>query len=313
MKSILTVALMLFSTISAFANDSAVETSAGGLKLRKENSVLMKKERLSISRSLVRVEYEFRNTTNESAVSEVAFPIPPYKYVFDDMSRDFADFKAWIDGKPVNVEKEVRAIVNKRDVTDDLRQAGIKIETFGDYDASTGTDQFKGLKPDIRKKLVSIGIVKEHKDKKGKVVDHSPLWEVSIKYHWQQEFPPQTIVRVKHEYKPVSGYGGSDVKTFKKYFKDTCIDQKTYSELKRREADSYFNISWVSYILTTANTWQTPLEDFELIVDGKKGDLISFCWDGTVEKVGPEKLRAQVKNFIPKKELKVFFYSSFPK
>lgn len=313
MKLILTAALILVSTISAFANDSAVETSAGGLKLRKEHSVLMKKERLFISGSLVRVEYEFLNTTNQTVVSEVAFPIPPFKYVFDDMGRDFADFKAWIDGKPVKVEKEIRAILKERDVTDDLRHAGINIKTFGDYDASTGTDQFKGLKPDIRKKLVNLGIVKEHKDKKGKIVDYSPLWEVSIKYHWQQEFPPQTVVQIKHEYQPVSGFGGSDVKTFKKYFKDTCIDQKTFSELKRREADNYFNINWVSYILTTANTWQTPLEDFELVVEGKKGNLISFCWDGPVEKVGPNKFRAQVKNFVPKKDLKVFFYSSFPR
>ena len=76
MKSILTAALILVSTISAFANDSAVETSAGGLKLRKEHSVLMKKERLFISGSIVRVEYEFLNTTSQRVVSEVAFPIP---------------------------------------------------------------------------------------------------------------------------------------------------------------------------------------------------------------------------------------------
>ena len=33
-----------WSTVSAQANDSAVETSTGGLKLRKEHSVLMDKK-----------------------------------------------------------------------------------------------------------------------------------------------------------------------------------------------------------------------------------------------------------------------------
>ena len=49
MKLILTVALLLASAVCASANDSAVETAAGGLKLRKEQSVLMQKERLYIS------------------------------------------------------------------------------------------------------------------------------------------------------------------------------------------------------------------------------------------------------------------------
>lgn len=280
----------------------------------------MEKERLFISRSLVRVEYKFRNTTNVPVVSEVAFPIPTFKYVFDDMSRDFADFKAWIDGKAIKVRKEIRGFVNKRDVTDDLRRAGIKIETFGDYDPSTGTDQFKGLKPDIRKKLVSLGIVKEHKDNKGKVVDYSPLWEVSIKYHWQQEFPPGKTLHIKHEYIPVAGYSQVQLQNFQKEYPDSCTNNERFSDVKKKVAKTqpknkatgdFFNLGWVSYILTTANTWQTPIKDFELIIEGKKGDLVTFCWDGPVQKESDIRYKASKTDFIPEKELKVYFLRSF--
>ena len=306
MNVLLTAILFLVLAICAFANDSAVETGVGGLKLRKEHSVLMKKERLYISRKMVKVEYEFLNTSTEPVASEIAFPIPPVKFVVDDPGgrRDFTNFKAWINDSPVSVKKEIRAFVKDREVTEDLRKAKLSIETFGGYDVDAPTNPFETLKPEVRAKLVKIGALRAK--------DYWPQWEAHIKYHWHQEFPPRTIVRIKHAYTPVAGFGGADIKDFKKYFKDTCIDQQTFSELKKREKDKFFNIEWVSYILTTANTWKTPLEDFELIVEGKKGDLISFCWDGAVEKIGPEKFRAQVKDFVPKKELKVFFYSKFP-
>ncbi len=306
MRILLTAVLFLVSAVCAYANDSAVETAVGGLKLRKEHSVLMKKERLYISPKTVKVEYEFLNTSTDPVASEVAFPIPPIKYVVDDPggSRDFTNFKAWINDVQVSVKKEIRAFVKDREVTEDLKKARVLIETFGNYDVNESTNPFESLKPEVRTKLVKIGALRAK--------DYWPQWEVRINYHWHQEFPPGTILKIKHEYKPVAGFGGADIKDFQKYFKDTCINNQTLTDLKKREKDKFFNIQWVSYILTTANTWKTPLEDFELVIEGKKGDLISFCWDGPVEKIGPSKFRAQVKDFVPNKELKVYFYSKYP-
>src|SRR6266567_2909375 len=98
MKMLFLVVCLSIFAVPAQANDSAVEVSVGGLKLRKERSVLMEKERLFISKGLVRVEYEFRNTTNKPIVSEVAFPIPAIKHSLIEYqgSRDFSDFRAWI-------------------------------------------------------------------------------------------------------------------------------------------------------------------------------------------------------------------------
>jgi len=308
MKLITTVALFLAMIVCASANDSAVETAAGGLKLRKEQSVLMKKERLYISENIVRVEYEFLNTSKNTVVSEVAFPIPPVAFAFDDPGgrRDFPDFKAWINDVPMQVEKEVRAFVKNREVTEALRKAKLPIETFGDFEPSEQQNPIAKLKPEVRETLVKAGALQREGD------DYWPEWEVHVKYHWRQEFTPGTIVRIKHEYVPVAGFGGSVIKHFKDNFKDSCIDPTTYSELKRQVGDNFFTTTWVSYILTTANTWQTPIEDFELVVEGKQGDLLSFCWDGPVEKIGPAKVRAKLRNFIPKGELKVYFLSHQP-
>ena len=155
MKTALVAACLVFSIYSAYANDSAVETSAGGLRLSKVHSVLMEKERLFISRELVRVEYVFRNTTAKPVISEIAFPIPTFSYAFDDPGgrRDFSDFKAWINGKSIKVDKEVRAYVKGRDVTADLRRAMITIEAFGDFDPSDDNNEIARLKPGIRSQL----------------------------------------------------------------------------------------------------------------------------------------------------------------
>jgi len=80
----------------------------------------------------------------------------------------------------------------------------------------------------------------------------------------------------------------------------------------------------VDFILTTANTWKTPIEDFTLIVERPKPDkliatkassrapnetVVSFCWAGPIEKTDANHFEAHLTNFVPKKELRVGFVS----
>jgi hypothetical protein len=65
----------------------------------------------------------------------------------------------------------------------------------------------------------------------------------------------------------------------------------------------------VSYILTTANTWKTPIGEFELVVERPEGHAVSFCWDGKVEKVGPTTFSARATDFVPSRELSVYFFT----
>ncbi|WP_243374127.1 DUF4424 family protein [Geotalea sp. SG265] len=316
MKKLMIAASILFMAISAYANDSAVEVSVGGLKLRKEHSVLMETERLFISKELVRVEYEFRNTSKIPVSSEVAFPLPAILYENPDYQggRYFDDFKAWSDGKAIKLEKEVKAFVKKRDVTAELRKAGISIGEFG-YFAPGGDNEITKLNPAVKKKLVSIGALKAPGNK-DRDLDYWPEWEIRITYHWRQEFPPGAVVHIRHEYPPVPGYRPVQVPKLKREFKDTCLNDSAFKEAKNRISkkmqkepgiNNYFTASWVSYILTTANTWQTPIKDFEMSVKGEKDDLVSFCWDGVIEKTGEAEYRIRRTDFVPKKDLKVYF------
>jgi hypothetical protein len=149
---------------------------------------------------------------------------------------------------------------------------------------------------------------------------------------------------VRHEYSPGFGFEGIDASTFSdlsnsksaikndrvaaadrweywndqpRLLRDSCVEPSTQKSIfSRANGVGYVDTSWVDYILTTANSWKTPIKRFELIVErGPKRDLgyyddwdyASFCWDGPVKKVGPYRYEASATHFVPKRELKVLF------
>ena len=123
-------------------------------------------------------------------------------------------------------------------------------------------------------------------------------------------------MRVRHEYRPVVGFSLVRLNPFLRQHRDVCLSRPDVKLARQRvvastRSDPYrngsFGAAWVSYILTTANTWQTPIQDFELIVKAAGDQIVSFCWDGPVERVDPTTLRARKADFIPTKELKIYF------
>jgi len=75
----------------------------------------------------------------------------------------------------------------------------------------------------------------------------------------------------------------------------------------------------VKYILTTANTWRTPIKDFQLVVerpettafssasDQAGKTFVSFCWDGEVQPLDKNHFRARKADFVPARELVVYY------
>lgn len=64
----------------------------------------------------------------------------------------------------------------------------------------------------------------------------------------------------------------------------------------------------VEYILTTANSWGSPIADFTLrLKKAKPSELVLLCFPGQVRKVDPLTLEIQLKDFEPRNELRVLF------
>jgi hypothetical protein len=302
----------------AYADDGAASIAVGGIiVMGKESRVVMAKESLWISVGKVKVEYEFRNDCDQDITTEVAFPIPDYE--LDPQNpppnkEGFDDFKLWVNGIPTKFQIESRAFVHHKEITALLKLEHIDILTFGHGTWMDSSKDIARLSQSEKKKLIDTHAIDE---------DDRPIWSVRKKYHWTQVFPAHGIVKIRHEYSPVVGnensitygLGSSPDKQSAQEIMSMCPDEKLLPKLKRlamsSEKEAWYE--YVDFILTSANTWKTPIEEFTLTVERARmkdstPTLVSFCWDGSVEKIDEDHFVAHLTNFIPSRELRVGYF-----
>jgi hypothetical protein len=268
---------------------------------------------------------------------------------------DGKELKYEVEAKAFLVRRDAQGnkVGNGRDVSAILRNNNIDIPTLGHY-FSNGkyntvripvrgvpmvvdrVPDFERLSPAARKSLTAQDLIEAEADPEAS----RPLWEVRKTYYWKQTFPAHKILRVRHEYTPGFGFEGIEVGMFDavsrtrlvaggqgteetRLLKDTCVEpslqkrifQQGSEGMKADPNNGYIESSWVDYILTTANSWKTPIKKFELDIERGQNqgrynpnwDYTSLCWDGPVTRVGPHHFVATATDFVPRKELRVLF------
>jgi len=161
-------------------------------------------------------------------------------------------------------------------------------------------------------------------------------WSSRLQYHWTQTFPAHSTTHIRHEYSPAEGVNAhmplealqlaftpGSARTNSKRWKDSgaeamsgfCLAPEQLLGLihrikgNRHPVDvGEFYTQWVDFILTTANTWQRPIEDFTLIVERPESDLndkdevlMSFCspQKAKMEKLDANHTQVHLTNFVP--------------
>lgn len=310
------------------ADDGAAEIANGGLRARHETRVAMVWERLDLSVDQVKVAFRFLNTSKEEVVTEVAFPWPDYEFSYGVRTWDpsMLTFTAIVDGKEQPVKPDIHATLDGKDVTPDLKRLGIDIAQFAGHDGPTDDDKHhhEGCQicsnPAIKDSLFKLGLIEDYNTP-------TPKWKVSLRFHWTQRFPPGREVRIEHSYNPILGeqiLGMGDLEHQGRQIADFinhpepdesrdpgCADtafERQASKAKASEHQYGLLATWLRYILTSANTWQGPIGDFEMIIHRPKGRLVTFCWGGPVEKRDADTFVARAKNFRPSREVTVYFF-----
>ena len=342
----------LVASLPALSDDSAAAIAAGGLVARRETRIVMAREVLQISLKKVVVDYDFRNDTDQDVTTEVAFPVPPYENgtpMVLPAKQSFSDFRLWVDGKPVHFEVEETATLKGKDVTAILKANNIDISTFGHYEGKDDANHFfhettldfEKLSNPVKNELVKAGLF----DGWGESTYAN--WTVHLQYHWTQTFPAHSTIHIRHEYTPAIGFAYIDsavdifdalsapAHTAKADLDATqlltgfCLNQSVIAAFARR---LHFNQSaartdteklfagtmtpqWVDFILTSANTWKRPIEDFTLIIERPKPEhggkvFINFCppANGEVEKTDVDLFQFHLTNFVPVSELHIGFF-----
>jgi hypothetical protein len=325
------IALSLLVLVSAKlpADDGAASIAVGGIvTMKREPRITMAKEVLQISFKKVIVDYDFRNDSDEDITTEVAFPVPDYENDLDRSGRvpAFDDFQLAIDGKPAHFDVEARAFLKNVEYTELLNSLHVDIASFGHATPKDGYPDIEKLPLAQKYRLVAAGLIDSQ--------DGEMLWSVRKKYYWSQTFPAHKLVHIQHEYTPIAGnensvaYGmGPTPANYDNHYeaeeiKSFCIDGGLHTMLQDiadgKTKDKQARYSYVDFILTTANTWKTPIEDFTLIVErphwksnrgeSDLGGYISFCWDGPVKRIDADHFSAHVENLVPARELRIGFF-----
>ena len=303
----------LLAATAALANDSTAEKVAGGLVLTRTDAIDMVSEDLYISPEQVRVAYVFRNRTRAPVRTMVAFPMPDRD--LDEMSlmdTNYPDqFRTLVDGRPVTMQVERRAMLNGVDHTAMLTRLGIPVQT-GDPASDELTRALLRLPRADRQRLTEMGLAG------GGGGEFHPMWTVKETYYWEQTFPAGRDLNVQHSYSP--GVGGSvAVSLGMGEYRDSaegraeqrryCTDRPFLAALDRmtsRGSDGiYATEQRLGYILTTGGNWRAPIGRFRMVVDKlNPRAIMSFCGEG-VTRISPTRFEVRHRNWRPTRDLHI--------
>jgi len=315
----LAAAAALLPGTPALANDSAAATGAGGLVLTRNGDVDMVSEDLYVSAREVRVRYAFRNRAARPVRLTVAFPMPDRVLATaEEGDRSWpADFSTRVDGRPVRMAVERRAMARGVDHSALLRSLGIPILPVGESVLAEAGRALRRLTPAQGRRLESLGLVEGFDDPAAGRRTYDPRWTVKETWHWEQIFPAGRDLVVEHRYTPGTGgtvstaFGNAEHRQndyMREQIRLYCADAAFLAAAERMVRDpAAVNVSeqWISYILTTGGNWRSPIGDFRLVVDkGDPRNLVSFCGQG-VRRIGPTQFEMRRRNWRPDRDLDI--------
>jgi hypothetical protein len=320
MRILYSIILTSLMAGTATANDSMAALGAGGLVFMTTDEIELLSEDLYVSSSQVRVTYEFRNNGDEDISTLVAFPMPDITGKVDeavylpsnDPDNPFG-FTTLFEGRPVDAELHQSVFMNSIDFTKMLRSMGLPLNP----QATTTYDAVQVLSEADQRALAHSGLVHsmEYDAGDGWTADYVPLWTLKSAYSWEAVFPAGETVTVEHSYTPSTG--GTVAVTFlsepyddydpaAEYAEKYCTDESFLNAVNRTLTDpndaysAPFHEAWITYIWSTGANWGGPVRDFRLVVDkGSTENLVSFCWDGEVTKIGPTTFEARATDWWP--------------
>lgn len=308
---------------AAAANDSTAEMAAGGLVLKQSGEIDMVSEELFVSAERIRVRYVFRNRRPRELRTIVAFPMPDRDLAaLAESDASFpSDFATRVDGRPVTMAVERRAMLGAIDHSALLASFGVPVVIDESAVPAIGY-RLDRLAPERQQRLVSLGLAGWTEWDEGRGMERHllPLWTVKETWHWQQVFPAGRDLAVEHVYTPGVGSTAGVPLAAPEYRnsadgrraqREFCTDRAFLAALDRmsaREAAGtgpFLSEQRIRYILTTGANWRAPIGDFRMVVDkGRPENIVSFCGEG-VRRISPTQFEVRHRNWRPTRDLAV--------
>ena len=287
-------------------------------------------EDLTITPERVVVRYRFVNHNPKPVTLTVGFPLPDIDLADPDVDYafpvgdpvNFVGFKTLIDGRPVAFQVDQQAMLGGKDVSGEVRAAGLALLSIGGL-----ADKVSTLSPQVRSKLIKDGLLTAAGTDENDQPIYAPAWTVKTLVVRRQTFPPDRAVVVEHRYRTSLGMSFDTVlrkavrespgmqAQFKRYVAEYCVPDSLLRGIDRIAGDAAENTAklreWrIRYVLKTGANWAGPIKHFHLVVD--KGDpkrLVSFCADN-VRTTSPTTFEVRATDFTPTHDLNILLVGS---
>lgn len=301
--------LALFAPALALASDGVDGVAVGGIVMQKTDSIALKREVLSISRTLVSADYELRNESGADVEETIMFHLPAYPVVAQKVNSYFGEpsgFGIQVDGNSVPFKTMLVArAADQTDVTAQLRKIGLTDAQIA-YNPTFGIElAYNPLTPNQIQQLIKLKLWANNSAK-----NLGPVWNVQASYAWKQKFPVRQTVRVQHVYRPFVSHGPFTESLQPGFTEKFCADKPFMAAWKKANAKSANGVpaNHVHYQLKNGNTWKNGIEDFTLNVSKvESSELVSLCFPGAVRKAGAKTFQFRQSNFKPKDDLHIYF------
>jgi hypothetical protein len=321
MNRLIAVAFWLaLTTTAAFANGAIAERKTGGLVFKQSDTVSILREDLSVSLHKITVDYLYKSEAAAAQTVTIAFPMPGIP-VNDDpgslreilegsgdelSAENYMKFQVTVDGKDVKAEPFVRALVKDTDITERITKLGLPLHMLVD-DANALLKKVPKAELDA---LVALGAVGQG-ESYGEPA-YWPEWDYQVVFEWQQELRPGET-KVSIFYVPLSGFLADVGDSYEvgELAKAACVDAAVRAALAKRKAKgtAYYEVATVGYVLTTAKYWKGPIRRFNLSVEKPDAAALAAFCPPEAKKVSPTRFEWQAKDFTPKADLSVVFYT----
>jgi hypothetical protein len=282
---LLNVVLCVAVSVATLARaDTTTELSAGLVVFAAAGLVATDAETITLSREAVNVTTTLQTTDNREHDISMAFALPDIDMAVLDGAivsvlgydannpANFIGFWARVDGKPVSISVEQRALaLGLLDVTALLQRHAIPLYPLTVDVADTLT----ALPPDTRNDLATKGVAHFNDGQ------FEPLWTLKTLFHWRQRLLATKPIKLNYGYRPVSGSSPWTADTAASLTERFCVDPTTASDLTRRvETGIAVTAQWVHFQPGTAGHVRGPVGTIAFTIEKPSvNTLVSTCRD----------------------------------
>jgi hypothetical protein len=291
----------------AAASEASVELGAGGLSFAANPSLRIDQQDVLVTPDRISVTYTVRNEASIPQSIYVSFQLPDLDAnaitdaevaIVGNNPTNFVQATTLVDGQPVVLKTEQRAMALGLDITGVLTTAGVALYPF----AEATPAHLEALSAPQRLEMLERGILKED----GSSV--VPSWSLKTVSYWRQSFAPGQVVTILHSYHPVAGTTAYSAEVMPAQRKRACVSAVNESAIaKLSDGGTAPMLTSIGYVATPGAEALGPVRRFRLIVETSDPNMVvASCRDG-LKQTGPMQFDWSASDYTPDEDFQLLF------